>query len=87
MKTEIIEGCMNYSFEVNGVSINEYTLNELKDILIVLTDHVVDKATEDDMCELKTAIRNLVEMFGKHESDDEPCDCCGDFIDTYTLDI
>lgn len=87
MNTKIIEGCMNYSFEVNGVSINEYTLKELKDILIVLTDHVVDKATEDDMCELKIAIRNLVEIFGERESDDEPCDCCGDFVDTYTLDV
>lgn len=87
MKTEIIQGCMSDSFEVNGVSINEYTLDELKNILIAVTDHVVDSATENDMYELKTAIRNLVEMFGKHESDDEPCDCCGDFIDTYTLDV
>lgn len=87
MNTKIIEGCMSASVEVNGVSINEYTLDELKDILIVVTDHVVDKATEDDMYELKTAIRNLIEMFGEHEGDDEPCDCCGDFVDTYTLDV
>lgn len=87
MKIEIVNGCTAYSFEIDGKPTHECTIDELKDALTKANAYVVRKANDERISELQIALRNLVELFGDCECDDIPCDCCGDFIDTYTLEI
>jgi hypothetical protein len=87
MKIEITNGCMAYDFEIDGKSIHDCTINELKDALTKANSYAVNKANDESVCDLQTAIRNLVELFGDCECDGIPCECCGDFIDTYTMEL
>jgi hypothetical protein len=87
MKIEITNGCMAYDFEIDGKSIHDCTINELKDALTKANSYAVNKANDESVCDLQTAIRNLVELFGDCECDGIPCECCGDFVETYTLEL
>lgn len=87
MKIEIVEGCIGDSFEIDGKNILDCTLEELKDALDKVTKYALSIADESKMYALQEAIRTLTEDFGEYESPDEPCECCGDFIETYTLEI
>jgi hypothetical protein len=87
MKIEVVNGCMAYNFEIDGKYINDCTIDEMKDALTKATDYVVRKANEERISDLQIAIRNLVELFGDCECDGIPCECCGDFIETYTLEL
>lgn len=64
--------------------------DELKDILQRVVKKVVSKADMDvwDKNYLQEAIRVLVENFSdKYESSDEPCECCGDWVETYYMEV
>lgn len=37
--------------------------------------------------DLQIAIRNLVELFGDCECSEDACECCGDFVETYTMEL
>jgi hypothetical protein len=87
MKIEVVNGCMAYDFEIDGKSIHECTIDELKDALTKSTAYVVSKANDERISDLKTAIRNLVELFGDCECLEDACECCGDFVETYTIEI
>lgn len=87
MKIEIVTGCIADSFEVDGATIYDCSMEELKDVLSNVIAHVLSKTKKEDIYKLQTVIHNLVEMFGEYESSDDACECCGDYIDTYTLDV
>ena len=87
MKIEVTNGCMAYDFEIDGKSIHDCTIDELKDALTKATAYVVGKADDERISDLQIALRNLVELFGDCECDGIPCECCGDFVETYTLEI
>ena len=87
MKIEIIQGCICDSFEIDGKPINDCTIDELKDALTKANAYVVRNADDERVSNIQIAIHNLVELFGDCECDGIPCDCCGDFIETYTLEI
>ena len=36
---------------------------------------------------LNRLMQFTLEMYGEYESDDKPCDCCGDTVDTWTLEL
>ena len=87
MKIEIIQGCICDSFEIDGKPIHDCTIDELKDALTKSYDYVVRNADDERVSNLQIAIRNLVELFGDCECSDDACECCGDFIETYKLEI
>ena len=87
MKLEVVNGCMAYNFEIDGNPIHDCTIDELKDALTKANAYVVSKANDERVSDLQIAIRNLVELFGDCECSEDACECCGDFIETYTLEI
>ena len=87
MKIEVVNGCMAYNFEIDGKYIHDCTIDEMKDALTKATDYVVSKVNDEHISDLQIAIRNLVELFGDCECDGIPCECCGDFVETYTMEI
>ena len=87
MNIELVQGCIADSFEIDGKPIHDCTIDELKDALTKATAYVVSKANDEHISDLKIAIHNLVELFGDCECSEDACECCGDYIDTYTMEI
>lgn len=87
MKIEVVNGCTAYSFEIDGKPIHDCTVDELKDVLAKANAYVVSKADDECVSDLQIAIRNLVELFGDFECSEDACECCGDFVETYTLEL
>ena len=79
------EGCTAWGFDyINGNETNiindldENTIKKLSESVFKLID------TKDKMIEfLMWATAEL----GEYESDNEPCECCGDYVTTYTLEL
>lgn len=78
---------MAYSFEIDGKTIHDCTIDEMKDALTKATAYVVGKADDERVSDLQTVLRNLVELFGDCECSEDACECCGDFVETYTMEI
>jgi hypothetical protein len=90
MKLEIIEGCICDSFTADGKDINSMSEKELKDILKAVVAKITNIKYEDEnkVSYLQTILRDIVSLYyDEYEIDDEPCECCGDFIDTYTMTV
>lgn len=80
MKLEMTEGCVCWSYTVDDREFTNLSLNEKKELIKSLVDKTTDEAV------LQGYFRNFLHTYGKHEGSDEPCDCCGDYIDTYTYE-
>ena len=90
MKIEIVRGCIADRFDVDGKPMMDMSEEELKDILLRVVNKVTQRENMDEWKKayLRDAIRLLVEDFyDTYESSDEPCDCCGDWVETYTLEL
>ena len=90
MKLELTEGCICDSFTADGKDINSMSGQELKDILKAVVAKITDTKYEDEnkVSHLQIILRDIVSLYyDEYEIDDEPCECCGDFIDTYTMTV
>lgn len=90
MKLELTEGCICDSFTVDSKDINSMSGQELKDILKVVVTKITDTKYEDEnkVSHLQTILRDIVLLYyDEYEIDNEPCECCGDFVETFTMNI
>lgn len=90
MKIELVQGCIAYRFDADGKPMMDMSEGELKDILIKVVNKVTQRTelTEGQKSYLYDAIMLLVEDFpDRCLYSDEPCECCGDWIETYTMEI
>lgn len=90
MRIELTQGCICDSFTANDIPMIDMSTDELKDILQRVVKKVVSKTDMDEWKKsyLQDAIRVLVEDFpDEYESSDEPCDCCGDWVETYYMEV
>lgn len=80
MEIELIRGCICSNLLINGKE--EINLNdtERKQIL-----KAVFKALKPE--DLNIVLQKLTECFGEYESDDTPCECCGDYVERYIWKI
>ena len=86
MKIELVQGCICDSFEIDGKPVIEMSVDELKTAFSKVYEYIMQLPQENSY-DLQTALYNLVSTFAPCEHSEEPCDCCGDFIDTYTLEL
>lgn len=90
MKIELVRGCIADCFEADGKPLIDMSEEELKSILIKVVDKVTQRneLTEGQKSYLYDAIMLLVEDFPDAcDYSYEPCLCCGDWIETYTMEI
>ena len=66
MKLEIIEGCLNYSFTVDGNNIYNIDKKKLKQIAL----NIIDKLDRND---LYKEFANMIYIIGKMPDQDESC--------------
>ena len=79
-KIEYTCGCVCNSLSVNGEETSEMEVNKLKEIICKLIN------AEKQTAVLQDILIDLVETNGEHKHLGT-CDCCGDSIDKWTLEI
>jgi hypothetical protein len=90
MKLELTEGCICDSFTADGKDINSMGEKELKDILKAVVAKITTTKYEDEntVYYLQNTLYEIVSRFyEEYESDDEPCECCGDFVETFKMEV
>ena len=80
MKLTYTEGCMAYNLDIDNKEIEDFTLQEQKDILKSLIDKYGNNSRIQDM------IIDFLELNGIPEFICH-CDECGDNVYEYTLEI
>ena len=80
MKIQMTKGCIANSLTVDGKEEIDISDNERQEVLRHIFEHL--KAQD-----LNYVLQDLVEIFGEYESDDEPSETCGDYVETYTWEI
>ncbi len=83
MKIELTEGCIAWSLTIDG----EEEIN-LTDEARIKVYQKIFEWLKDKPDQLNTILQRLVPYLAQnYETTDEPCECCGDYVDTYTWEI
>ena len=80
MILRMVRGCIHDSLSVDGKEEIKLTDEERKVVLRKVFEHLKPE-------DLNYVLQNLVQTFGEYECDDEPCETCGDLVETYTWEI
>lgn len=81
MKLKYTYGCVCDSISVDGVESIDMDINDFREVVHQLVDNEQDSAVLQDL------FTSCMESQGNYESSKKPCDCCGDTIITYTLEL
>jgi hypothetical protein len=84
MDFEITLGCTCFSYTIDGTEIVDYENDDkLKEAIHALVDRCKDSSVLQDI------FSNLVmsDTSTKYECSEEPCECCGDYVENYKLKI
>lgn len=79
MKLEKVEGCIADSLNVDGVEEIDMTDEQRLNVI----DHIYGWMKKNPN-QLNYILQELIDCFGEYESDDHPCECCGDYASTTT---
>ena len=80
MKIELTAGCTVDSLQIDGKQFEDLSYREMIDIIFSLVTEFTDEELYNDI------IRNIVYSKGEFK-DGYTCEQCGDFVETYTLEI
>ena len=80
MIIRMVRGCIHNSLSIDGKEEIKLTDEERIEVLRKIFEHL--KPTD-----LNLVLQDLVQTFGEYECDDEPCETCGDYVETYTWEI
>lgn len=93
MKLELTKGCNCDSFEADGKNLYNLPDEQLLAMLSRTARTISFKWRECELedwrkIELVNIISAMVEHFpDKEEHGNEPCECCGDYVETYTMEF
>lgn len=79
MKYYKSEGCICDSLQVNGKEEIDMTDEERQSVINDIFKYIRPR-------DLNYLLQWFVELYGEYRSDDEPCECCGDYVCEWTLD-
>ena len=84
MKIIMTEGCVADNTTVDGIDVSEMTMEQYTAFIDKVLAKVRESAMENSI--RTESILNLLE-YDEYESDDEPCDQCGDHVSKTTWNI
>ena len=82
MKLDLVTGCICDSLNADGIEEIDMTDEHRQEVI----DKICNWMKKNPQ-ELNYVMQELIPCFGEYESDDEPCECCGDYVETYTWKI
>ena len=80
MILRMVRGCIHDSLSVDGKEEIKLTDEERLVVLRKIFEHFKPE-------DLNYVLQDLVQTFGEYECNDEPCETCGDYVETYTWKI
>lgn len=80
MKLELTQGCIAGWLGADGIA--EHEMDEQMRAKVFEEIFLFLKTKNDGLNQL---MRLVLEIYGDYECDGEPCECCGDTVDTWTL--
>lgn len=86
MKIELVQGCIADRFDIDDKPADAMSVEELKTAFSKVCEYILQLPQEQPFI-LMSTLYNLVETFAPCEHSEDACECCGDFIDTYTLEL
>ena len=81
MNIRVEKGCYNKTLYINDVEVNESTNKEFLNVVI---DLIINNVKKEGLISL---IYDLMEFYGWSEVDKDPCDQCGNWGETITLEV
>lgn len=81
MKLKYTEGCVCDSLTIDGIETIDMNVDDFKSVLHKLLDR------ETDIGILQSVFMHLMSSQGNYECSDRPCESCGDYVTTYTLEL
>ena len=94
MKFELTEGCIAWGFEADGKPVENMSTQELKDAILKIADKIskMDVNTSQDTLEFNNKAYRVVHelvynFYDDYKCSSEPCECCGDWVETYKLEV
>ena len=81
MILKYVSGCVCDSLTVDNVETVDMKVEDVRKVIMRLLE------SEDDIGFLQQILIDFIESRGDYEHDDEPCECCGDYVTTYTLKL
>lgn len=76
------DGCVCSTLEVDGVEEINMTDEQRLKILDVMYDYM-----KHDLSNFNYMLDTFVEVYGDYSCDDEPCECCGDYVCEWNLEV
>ena len=80
MRIKLVRGCVCDSLTVDGKDEYAMTDDERQDVL----KKIFESLTPGD---LNYVLQALVKEMGEYDCDDRACECCGDTVEWYVLDL
>ena len=80
MKIELTTGCTVDSLQIDGKQLKDLSYREMRDIIFSLVTEFTDEDLYNDI------IRDIIYSKGEFK-DGYTCEQCGDFVETYKLEI
>lgn len=93
MEIELTHGCNCEAFEADGNNVYKLPDELLLAMLSLMARKISFKWRECELedwrrIELAKILSDMVEHFpDKEEHSNKPCECCGDYVETYTMEI
>lgn len=84
MKIKWVRGCVVTYLSIDKKSFKDYNDKQKNDIRQNILNWLKN---EEKSVPTEDLIEFILEYAGEYECSDEPCECCGDFIDKYELEI
>lgn len=84
MKIEVIDGCVCTGMYIDGTSISEMSEGQRHEVRKALCEYIMEHEDEIDLFRLGEFV---VANADSEYSYSGPCECCGDCIETWKMEI
>lgn len=77
-------GCINDCLEIDNISEIDMTEEQRNDYFNKI---IKELPNLDPHCWFNMFLQWFIQTYGEYDCSDKPCECCGDYTETYKLDI
>lgn len=84
MELNKINGCIHSNLTINGVSETELSIGDRARVRQKVLDWLSEN---EDKLSTYDLLDFIVESCGEYSHDEHPCECCGDLVEYYKLEI
>lgn len=84
MKIEVIDGCVCTGMYIDGTPISEMSEDQRHEVRKALCEYIMEHEDEIDLFRLGAIVVSIADS---EYSYSQPCECCGDCIETWKMEI